>query len=499
MDRVPRAAVFGLAAIVLLSTGVAPTGGHFNFGLLFALTVLALVLALAGCLLPARLLTFPQDLTAKLIPNSLILVAIPAFLLGVLRRDAAILTVGLLAGLAWLALRVWRLERPAAAQALLCTAAVLLAAEAVPLTGVLYTPTGPDRPVVLVILAAIGFLLVLSSVLDLRPHFRTGTLFRTRLVLLFVCGCSLRIAAVVATPDPVIDVYTALTEAPRHLGQGENPYTARYSDPYRSERARALRMSEPPNNPDYPFYPPLPFFIVLPLAVGDVDVRFANVLCDMIAAAVLFLAARRPALGFAAAALYLNLPRTPFMMEQAWYEPMLAALIGGGLLLGERGYGWAGGILVGMGLTAKQYGLPLLPTVTSGQRWRFLPLAMGLLLGLVVMAPFMVWDLAAFVHVVYTSQAARPTMVDSSTVAAAFQVLWGITLPRPLLLGLLLLILGALAWTAPRGLPSALWTGASLLAFSLLHTQGYFNYFYFAQYLMILGVVALLDADSSEG
>src|SRR5205085_2486909 len=107
------------------------------------------------------------------------------------------------------------------------------------------------------------------------------------------------------------------------------------------------------------------------------DVRWANVAADLIAASAIALVGwrrRRPALALTAAWLYLNQPRAPFIIEQAWYEPMIGALLGVGLVLLElRGIGkWAGYVLVGLGLTAKQFGLPLLFPIAFGHRrnWR---------------------------------------------------------------------------------------------------------------------------------
>lgn len=37
----------------------------------------------------------------------------------------------------------------------------------------------------------------------------------------------------------------------------------------------------------------------------------------------------------------------------------------------------------------------------------------------------------------------------------------------------------------------ALWVGTALLVFVVLHAQAYFNYFYLAGYLLLLGVVGL--------
>jgi hypothetical protein len=65
------------------------------------------------------------------------------------------------------------------------------------------------------------------------------------------------------------------------------------------------------------------------------------------------------------------------MLENAWYEPMLAALVGGGLLLAER-RAWIGHLLIGLGVTGKQFGLPLVLPWWMASRGRRGPMLAGL-------------------------------------------------------------------------------------------------------------------------
>src|SRR5262249_1747199 len=248
-----------------------------------------------------------------------------------------------------------------------------------------------------------------------------------------------------------------------------------------ARRPRPFGRDEPPAGGASPFYPPLPFLLALPLAAVRADVRLVNVVADLLAALVLFWAPWRrgaPLVGALAATLYLNLPRVPFLIEHAWYEPVIAALLGGGLLLAEPGR-WPGDPLLGFGLTAKRSGLPLLLPLLPA-RWRSWP---ALLLGLVVagllFVPFLLWDAPAFVDVVLVKHLQRPVMPDSITLAAGLHNLCGLTLSWRERLGIAVAGIAWIAWRTPRnGVPPALWMGAALLVFCLCHTQGYFHYFY---------------------
>jgi hypothetical protein len=124
-----------------------------------------------------------------------------------------------------------------------------------------------------------GFLLVAAMVgLDLGAAGGRGPGFRLRLGLLFVAGAVLRLATVATWPDPSIDVLVWMRHSPHTLLAGANPYAP--TEPLLIGLAA---------------YPPLPILMALPFSAVGLDVRLSNVVCDLIAAGVLYLAARRAA------------------------------------------------------------------------------------------------------------------------------------------------------------------------------------------------------------
>lgn len=333
--------------------------------------------------------------------------------------------------------------------------------------------------------SAVGFLatgaLLAGEYFALRGRF----LFVIATALLFLSGAALRAIAVRDTPDPAIDVYTCLDQAPTYLLRGQNPYTGTYQWPY--------DYPPDPQTEPLPAYPPLPFLLALPFRACHADVRYANLVCDLLAAFVLLAAGAARGdvrLGALAAAAYLHFPNTPFMAEQCWYEPMLAATLGGGLWLAERGRR-AGFFLTGLGLTGKQYGVVLFWPLLAGCRRHRRAFLLGLLAAAAVtLLPFFLGAPRPFLDVVLLKHLNRPVRSDSLSLPNAAVQLLGVTLPRPLGWGLAAGLIAWISWRTPRRpLASAFGAGTALLAFCLCHSQGFFNYFYLCEYLFLLGIV----------
>jgi hypothetical protein len=350
----------------------------------------------------------------------------------------------------------------------------------------------------------VGFLAVIALRLSLRRGAAPVTGFRWLLGLVFLTGALLRVGAVLAAPDPVIDVYVWLRDAPGALLRGENPYTVEYFNVYQTERAQQYGMTTyGPTRWVLPAYPPLPMLFALPFRAVGLDVRYANVLCDLVAAWVLYRAGSRagkPAVGALAAAAYLHFPQAPFMIEQAWYEPMLAACLGGGLLLAARGR-FAGHLLLGIGLTGKQYGVALV--------WPWLkalwPHRKAFLIGIAVataliLGPFFLWNPRAFLDVVFYLHIEHGVQEDGLTLHTLAADLWGVAVPSAALWAVAAVVIAWVTWQTPRGgVRSAFWTGTALLVFCLCHNQGYFNYFYLCCYLFLLGVVGMVTEAGGDG
>lgn len=309
--------------------------------------------------------------------------------------------------------------------------------------------------------------------------------------LLLVAGVAMRVGAVSGSPDPVIDVNAWLQNAPRFLLEGRNPYASDYPSPYGTERARRMGINDAPN-PRPPVYPPTAILTGLPAVLLGLDVRWVNVLAE-IAAAVLLLAAglRRggPQVALLASGLYLCLPRAAFMMEQAWFEPQLAALLGL-VLWAAPGRPWLAGVALGGFVAAKQYAVALLPSLVRslGRSPRILWVAAAV--AVATSAPFALWGPGDFWQQVVAGHLGRPVVYHALTIAALLHNVAGLTVPAVVLWTLAAALLGLLAWKTPaheeRG--GGLGLAAALLVFCLCHTQGFPNYYYLALFLLLLGL-----------
>jgi hypothetical protein len=356
---------------------------------------------------------------------------------------------------------------------------------------------------------AFGFVLSIAiSVLFIRsllyPVFERESWLRYVLLLSVVLAAlGARAMVLKISPDPVIDVYAWLRDASDHALHGRNPYSHDITSPYGTERARHYGLQEKPD-PRPPAYPPLPFLSCLPFRALGLDVRWANIVGDLAAGIALFgvgVRRGRPSFGLLCACLVLNLPRSAWMIEQAWYEPILAGLFGAAFWLIEyEGWRrWFGYMLLALGLTGKQFGLPLLFPLAWSQRRHWRMLLAGLIVAGLVMLPWIVWSPHDFFDVILWKHLDRKPQF-SLTVASACEEFLGTAPPKKLLWAVAAGLILAISWRTPQpGAAAALGVGTALFVFCIFHTQGFPNYFYLCEYLWLLGMIGLLPENKAQG
>jgi hypothetical protein len=361
-----------------------------------------------------------------------------------------------------------------------------------------------ETPAAFAALLALGTLLYLRrTALFRRESAGDGRAMAVWLGVALVLAFAMRGLMLTAAPDPVIDVFALMRDATDHVLAGKNPYAEDIITPYGTARARAHHNDEPPD-PRPAGYPPHPYLITAPFRAAGLDPRWADVACDLVAAVALFGVAwrrNRPRAGFLAAVTFLFLPRTTVMIESAWYEPMIGALLGVGLWLIEMtgAIRWLGFVSLGLALTAKQYGLPLLPAATWPHRRDWKMLLAGLVVGVLVMLPWFICSPHDFMDTVLWKHLNRPSQHGrATTIAAAYYHATGVVPPRELLWAVAAGLIAVVSWRSNRqGATSALGIGTALLIFCLFHTQGFFNYFHLIQYLFLLGAIGLLPKEAS--
>jgi hypothetical protein len=368
----------------------------------------------------------------------------------------------------------------------------------------------PENDRAIGVCAALGCLLAVAiSIARLRallcPRFDAPTrLTLLLLVLVVLAALALRALVLEASPDPVIDVYAWLRDSADHAVHGRNPYTHDIESPYGTERAHNYSVFEGPD-PRPPAYPPLPFLLCVPFRGLGLDVRWANIVGDLLAGIALFgvgVRRGRPSLGLLSCCLFLNLPRSVWIIEQAWYEPMLAGLFGLGFWFiefeGRRR--WLGFLLLALALTGKQFGLPLLLPIAWSQRRHWRMLLVGLIMAGLVMLPWVAWSPRDFFDVILRRHLHRDPQFHSLTFASACHEFFHWKVPKELgwiTAGALIFLV---SWRTPRnGAATALGVGTALFVFCIFHTQGFPNYFYLCEYLWLVGMMGLLPENKAQG
>jgi hypothetical protein len=182
------------------------------------------------------------------------------------------------------------------------------------------------------------------------------TIAWSRFPALVVVVIVLRVAMILASATPSIDVWYHLQEGTNALWKGLNPYTQLYTNPY-----------QPGTSLPGQSYPPTVLLALAPFRLLG-DVRYGLVFFDIVAAILLLntfqrLHAGREDREWAElwALLFLFFPRAIFITEQSWNEPLLIVLVSLWLNLHVRKRLVAAAVVFGLLLSTKQYLVFLIP------------------------------------------------------------------------------------------------------------------------------------------
>ena len=313
-------------------------------------------------------------------------------------------------------------------------------------------------------------------------------------------------ACIRTSPHPRIDVLMFQRESAAAMLSGSHPYAVRYRDVYGAgsgefygagvSRDGWLTYSFP--------YPPASLLLVLPAqALGDV--RYAHA-AAMIVAAALIAATGRTRLAALAAAVLLTSPRTLFVVQNGWTEPLLIALAAATMFcaIRLRGATWAA---LGLWIAAKQYMilvLPLLRRVAPGlgsRRDRRQTVLAAVLLAAAVTVPFAATEPRSFLRSVGQWQFVQPFRHDALSYPAMEAALHPAKeigrlghVAVPFAAAAMAIVLAG--WKAPRT-PGGLMVGAALVFFCFFafNKQAFCNY-----YLFVIGLCCCAAAglDPSE-
>jgi hypothetical protein len=241
---------------------------------------------------------------------------------------------------------------------------------------------------------ALAALVLLSAYLCV--HLR-ASLIRARFLLLLACFAVMGVAIIRASPSPWVDVWVLQQGASEALQRGLDPYSGTYPNIYGHE---AVRMYPPEvlrggRIAAFP-YPPLALLADLPghLLLGDVRYSMLGL---MLLAAWAMARAGQGASAELAALLVLYQPRSFFVLEQSWTEPLALACFALAVLALARGRALRAGVAIGLLAVASPWlAVPLAFALPDEKRWKSIGLAAGV--ALAVLLPFAIWDLDGLIR-----------------------------------------------------------------------------------------------------
>jgi hypothetical protein len=322
-------------------------------------------------------------------------------------------------------------------------------------------------------------------------HFHARPWRRPVQVASFVAGallaCVFRIWMPMASPAPVIDTFSISQEASAFVLEGRNPYITPVTDVYGGADIGYVL-------PAYVYLPAGLYVQVLSYAAAG-DVRYAYVVAEILTALIAWRMARRRWPGPTAeciALLFLYNPRSLFVIEQGWLDPLVLACAALSLLLRDHQRPIAASLSYGYMVSVKPYmAYALIQWLIIERNRRHM--AAALLVGILTVTPFLLADWRSFVANGVLFNALIPFRRQSLTVYALLSRTLGL-LPPPGLTVLVGGILTGLTWIPQRriqpirGFLFAVTT--TLFGMFLFGSSGFCNWYYLVGGFMIFLIAA---------
>lgn len=319
----------------------------------------------------------------------------------------------------------------------------------------------------------------------------------TRFVFLIFLAFALRWLMIMASPAPVIDVFTILKEAPVKFLSLINPYNTVYSTVYTGQIL------------DYYPYWPVSFLLQIPFLMIFNDPRFLLIIADILSAIMLYIIGKKTLSSETLSLIYLFRPNSNFLVEQSWLTPLIFLLS----LLGfyfvtkkkDRLGGTISGLLIGIQPVFAVM-VPFYCLLTKNTK-KFLLISASIA-GIFVV-PFMIWDSASFIDrtiaVYFKPPALVPTipLYMSLNLNTFMHFFTGRDMPAVLsmvILSILLLVILKTLYSLRLKLTPGyeidyqsvvvLAMSLFLLNFYFLFRQAFINYYYlFSDFIILWGAV----------
>jgi len=383
------------------------------------------------------------------------------------------------------------------------------------------------------ILATVGFVLALTYIgLQWRRHSRKVA---ARFAVLVLIAVSCRVLILKSSPTPVIDVFVSQTTGAKGLllqltpesrreawaeslttydgkidrdelwtlSRWHNVYAMVFPSPYWNPEQAGPRFDGEGRLFkqawfDHYGYPPATVYANALSWWAFRDVRGLWVLCDLIGALCIWTVVRRTRpgpdgrrFGELVTLVFLFMPRSLFIIEQSWTEPLAVASLGVfAVLLLRPASALARGVAMGVLFSGKQYVVLAAPLIWKLRRCKPAAWLAAGLVGIALILPFALWDWSALFHDVLGFFLKSPPRPDALSIYGAFSR-YGHEIPWWVVAPLWLAGVAFFTWRMQRTLAGMLFSTASVwLFFFMLGKQAFMNYWYLILYALLLAVAA---------
>ncbi len=329
------------------------------------------------------------------------------------------------------------------------------------------------------------------------PFFQKRSLRRCAFFTIGITAILLRLWILQASPKPKIDVFDVNQQYSQILLLGKNPYSTPI-DIKNTANNTPLKLQGYDYLPGNLLLTTLGYFL-------NGDSRTIFIIAEIIAMFLLYsLVKSTTSEQFAEVLtlLFLFHPRSLFVIEQAWLEPLMLPFFAFFLLQFQRGRFRSAAMAYGYFLSLKQYLLffPVhLLLLTKSPRFFIRVFIVVFLL----VEIFAIWDPVSFWNNGVMFVLNTPFRIDTLTVPAALSRLYDITTPKVwnLILGASMSISMLMICKRLRPIVGFLFA-STLTTFSifLFGTQGFCNYYYFVSFLILclLGLHAERSPEQTE-
>jgi hypothetical protein len=300
---------------------------------------------------------------------------------------------------------------------------------------------------------------------------------------------ALTVVTLLGSPRPKIDVWVVLNQGADALGRAGNVYTQQWSG---SPGVQDL-------------FPYLPWMNVLtaPGRWAAGDVRWMLLVWSLaLLAGVWALAQGRPARGAAVVAVLVLAPGSLTQVDQAWTEPVLAALLVWFAVCVHRGRAWWAVVPLALACASKQHLVLLVPMLMVWRPfgWRR-TVATGGLAALLVL-PWLVADPEAFVDDTVTTLLTFHPIRFANTWYLYLLNEHGVTLPFVVTAAVMLAAVAGSVWAVWRRQPGVdevlRWMALVLAVASLVNKQAFYNQYWLAAALVAASLAVVSRRGGAE-